>query len=151
MDLTRRLLLTSLFLLAVMLVPSAEAAAPPSNQWFVLLNEPPAVKRYPGKFKRTRAAAEPYRQHLRQVQAGMRAHIEGKHAHVTGGIQHLMNGLFVVASPAQAAALRTLPGVKSVLPLRSYKRKDQLTLSNVAAAWNSSGIGGASNAGAGLR
>jgi uncharacterized protein (TIGR03437 family) len=116
----------------------------------VILNEPPAVERYPGKFRNTRAAAEPYRQHLRQVQAGLRAQIEGRHIRVTGGIQHLMNGLFVVASPAQAATLRNLPGVKSVVPLRRYHREDQLTLSNVAAAWSSSGIGGAANAGAGL-
>jgi uncharacterized protein (TIGR03437 family) len=114
------------------------------------LTEPPAVKRYPGKFRATRAAAEPYRQHLRSVQAGLRAQIEGRHIRVTGGIQHLMNGIFVIASPAQAAALRNLPGVKSVAPMRTYHRNDQLTLSNVAAAWTNSGIGGASNAGAGL-
>jgi len=149
MDLNRRLLLTSLFLAAALYAPPARAAAPPSSQWMVILTEPPAVERYPGKFRNTRAAAEPYRQHLRQVQAGLRSQIEGKHIRVTGGIQHLMNGLFVVASPAQAATLRNLPGVKSVVPLRRYHREDQLTLSNVAAAWNSSGIGGASNAGAG--
>ena len=96
----------------------------------------------------TRAAAEPYRQHLRQVQAGLRTQIEGQHVRVTGGIQHLMNGLFVVASPAQAAALRNLPGVKSVVPLRRYRLQDQLTLSNVAGAW--SAVGGEGNAGAGL-
>ncbi|MGA2970968.1 MAG: S8 family serine peptidase, partial [Acidimicrobiales bacterium] len=150
MNLTTRLVLTSLFLAAAVVAPSAKAATPPSKEWIVILNEPPAVKRYPGKFRTTRAAAEPYRQHLRQVQASLRSQIESKHIRVTGGIQHLMNGLFVVASPAQAAALGALPGVKSVVPLRTYKRKDQLTLSNVAAAWNSSGIGGVSNAGAGL-
>src|ERR1035441_9943586 len=150
MDFTRRILLTSLFLAAVVCAPSATAAVPPSNGWILILNEPPAVERYPGKFRNTRATAEPYRQHLRQVQAGLRAQIEGRHIRVTGGIQHLMNGLFVVASPAQAATLRNLPGVKSVVPLRRYHREDQLTLSNVSAAWSSSGIGGAANAGAGL-
>lgn len=150
MILTRRILLTLCLVAAAVCAPSAKAAAPPSNQWMVILNEPPAVKRYPGRFQITRATAEPYRQHLRQVQAGLRSQIEARHVHVTGGIQHLMNGLFVVASPAQAAALRNLPGVKSVVPLRWYHRKDQLSLSNVAAAWNSSGVGGASNAGAGL-
>jgi uncharacterized protein (TIGR03437 family) len=150
MAFTKRILLTSLLMAAALCAPSARGAAPPSNRWMVILNEPPAVKRFPGKFRTTRAAAEPYRQHLRSVQAGLRAQIEGQHVRVTGGIQHLMNGLFVHASAAQAAALRNLPGVKSVVPLRWYRRKDQLTLSNVAAAWNSSGIGGAGNAGAGL-
>src|SRR5580658_276094 len=150
MALTRRIVLTTLFMAAAVCAPSARAAAPPSNRWMVILNEPPAVKRYPGKFRATRAAAEPYRQHLRDVQAGLRAQIEARHIRVTGGIQHLMNGLFVHASSAQAASLRNLPGVKWVVPLKWYHRKDQLTLSNVAAAWSASGIGGASNAGLGL-
>ena len=150
MAFTRRIILTCLFLAALVCAPSARGAAPPSNRWMVILNEPPAVKRFPGKFRATRATAEPYRQHLRSVQAGLRTQIEGRNIRVTGGVQHLMNGLFVTASSAQAAALRNLPGVKSVVPLRTYHRKDQLTLSNVAAAWNNSGIGGASNAGAGL-
>ena len=150
MSLTKRILLALLILAAELYSPCAQAAAPPSTRWMVILNEPPAIKRYPGKFKATRAVAEPYRQHLRQVQASLRSQIEGMHVHVTGGVQHLMNGLFVHATPAQAASLRNLPGVKSVVPLRSYHRQDQLTLSNVAAAWNSSAIGGASNAGAGL-
>jgi minor extracellular serine protease Vpr len=148
MHFTRRILFTSLFLAAAACAPSARGAVPPSNRWMVILSEPPAVKRYPGKFRNTRAAAEPYRQHLRQVQAGLRAQIEGKHIRVTGAIQHLMNGMFVIASPAQAATLRNLPGVKSVVPLRRYHRQDQLTLSNVAGAW--SAVGGENNAGAGL-
>ncbi|MGA2741793.1 MAG: S8 family serine peptidase [Bryobacteraceae bacterium] len=150
MQSTKRTLLISLFLAALAYAPAAFGATPPSNRWLVILNEPPAAQRFPGKFRTTRATAEPYRQHLRSVQTGLRSQIEGQHVRVTGGIQHLMNGLFVVASPTQAAALRNLPGVKSVVPMRWYRRKDQLTLSNVAAAWNNSGIGGASNAGAGL-
>jgi len=151
MSLSKRILLASLIVVVCSYSPSAKAAKlPPSNRWMVILTEPPAIKRYPGKYKVTRAAAEPYRAHLRQVQASLRSQIEGMHIRVMGGVQHLMNGLFVHATPAQAAALRSLPGVKSVVPLRWYHTQDQLTLSNVAQAWNASGIGGASNAGAGL-
>ena len=146
----QRILTASLFMAVLLCAPSVGSAAPPSNRWMVILSEPPAVKVYPGRFRTTRAAAEPYRQHLRSVQAGLRSQIEARHLRVTGGIQHLMNGLFVVASPAQAAALRNLPGVKSVVPLKWYHRKDQLSISNVQAAWNSSGIGGVGNAGAGM-
>jgi uncharacterized protein (TIGR03437 family) len=117
----------------------------------VILNEPSVVERYPGRIEKIRAAAAPYRQHLQQAQASLRARIEGMHIRVTGAVQHVMNGLFVTATPAQAAQLRTLAGVKSVAPLRQYHKADQLTLSNVQGAWSASAIGGVSNAGAGLK
>ncbi len=62
-----------------------------------------------------------------------------------------MNGLFVTATPAQAARLRTLAGVKAVAPLRQYHKADQLSLSDIQGAWSASAIGGVSNAGAGLK
>ena len=82
----------------------------------VILNEPPVVKRYPGRIEKTRAVAAPYRQHLQQTQASLRAQIEGMHIHVSGAVQHLMNGLFVTATPRRPP-LRNLPGVKAVVPL----------------------------------
>ena len=117
----------------------------------VILTEPPVVERYPGRIEKTRAAAAPYRQHLQQAQTSVRTQIEGMHIRVTGAVQHVMNGLFVIATPAQAARLRTLAGVKAVAPLRQYHKEDQLTLSNVQGAWSASAIGGVSNAGAGLK
>src|SRR5581483_6010197 len=95
-------------------------AVPPHTRWVVMLKELPVLQRYPGKYERTQTAAAPYRQHLRDVQAGVRAQIEGMHIRVTGAVQHVMNGLFVNATPAQAEALRQLPDVKAVLPLRQY-------------------------------
>ncbi len=131
--------------------PSARAAAPAATQWIVILNEPPVALKYPGRIERTRAAAEPYRQHLRQTQQSLRPRIEATQAHVTGSLQHLLNGIFVSATPAQAAALRKLPGVTAVMHIRRYRKSDQLSLSNVAGAWNLAAIGGESNAGAGVR
>ena len=126
------------------------AAAPSPTRWVVMLTEKPAVERYPGKFARTRAVAEPYRQHLRQVQANLRQQIESTHARVTGSVQHLINAIFVVATPAQAENLRHLAGVKSVTPMPRYHKADQLSISNVSAAWGVSAIGGQVNAGAGV-
>jgi len=117
----------------------------------VLLTDPPVVERFPGRIEQTQAASEPYRQHLREVQQDLRAQIETMHVPVTGAVQHLKNGVFVRATPEQAAMLRNLPGVTAVVPLRRYHRNDQLSLSNVQQAWNSSAIGGASNAGQGLK
>ena len=143
-------LLTSVLLTCAAFAPSA-SAVPPAHRWMVILDEPPVVKRYPGRIEKTRAIASPYRQHLQQSQASVRARIEGMHIHVSGAVQHLMNGLFVTATPEQAASLRNLPGVKSVAPLRLYRKADQLTLSHVQEAWNASTIGGQSKAGAGLK
>lgn len=98
-----------------------------------------------------RAAAAPYRQHLQQVQAGLRPQMESMHVRVTGSLQHLLNGIFVTATPEQAAALRKLSGVRAVMRMRRYHKADQLSLSKVSAAWNASAIGGESNAGAGIK
>src|SRR5450755_1217346 len=151
MRLTKITLIVTMFASALALAPSTRAAMPAASRWFVLLNEKPAAERFPGRVEGTRAAAEPYRQHLRQVQAGMRPRIEGLHARVTGSLQHLLNGIFVVANPEQAAALRQLPGVKAVMPMRRYRKLDQLSISNVEAAWNVSTIGGESKAGVGIK
>ncbi len=113
----------------------------------VLLEEPPVVERFPGRIEQTRDASEPYRQHLRQVQQAIRSQIESMHIPVTGAVQHLMNGIFVRATPDQAAQLRNLSGVKAVIPLRRYRLEDQLSLSNVQQAWSNSAIGGQGNAG----
>src|SRR6185437_8674688 len=142
---------TYLFLSGVVLAPSASAAPPSSRGWIVLLSDPPVVQRYPGRIETTRAAARPYRQHILEQQQSLRGQIEAMNIHVTGAVQHVLNGVFVRATPDQAAALRGMSGVKAVLPLRRYYKKDQLSLSNVQGAWAASGIGGQGNAGAGLK
>ena len=151
MRLTYLTLLMSVFAANLAWAPAASAAAPAATRWIVLLNEKPVVERYPGRIEKTRPAAEPYRQHLQQVQAGLRPQIEGMHARVTGSLQHLLNCIFVVATPAQAAALRKLPGVKAVTRQRQYRRADQDSMSNVSQAWAVPAIGGETNAGAGIK
>jgi uncharacterized protein (TIGR03437 family) len=141
----------SVFAASLALAPAASAASTTGRQWIVILNEKPVVEQYPGRIERTRAVAEPYRQHLQQAQAALRPRIEGMHVRVTGSVQHLLNGMFVVATPAQAAALRKLPGVKAVAPLRRYRKADQLGMSNVQSAWSELGSSTGSNAGAGIK
>ncbi len=151
MRLTYLALPMSVFAASLAWAPAASAATPAATRWIVLLNEKPVVERYPGRIEKMRPAAEPYRQHLQQVQAGLRPQIEGMHARVTGSLQHLLNCIFVVATPAEAAALRKLPGVKAVTRLRQYRRADQDSMSNVSQAWAASPIGGETNAGAGMK
>ena len=151
MRLTTFTLLLSVCALSLVSTPLARAASAGGTQWLVLLNDPPVVQRYPGRIERTRAAAAPYRQHLQQVQASLRPQIESMHVRVTGALQHLVNGMFVVATPQQAAALKKLSGVKAVMHIRRYHKADQLSLSQVQQAWSVSAIGGESNAGAGIK
>jgi uncharacterized protein (TIGR03437 family) len=127
------------------------AAPPPSHEWMLLLADPPVVQRFPGRIEQTLAASATYRQHIRDVQSSLRTQIEAQSIKVTGAVQHLLNGVFVNATPAQAAALRNLPGVAAVVPMRRFHLMDQLTLSDVQQAWSSAPIGGAGNAGAGLK
>ena len=129
----------------------ANAIPPLTSEYVVILSEPAVVNRYPGRIERTRAASQAYRQHLRDTQAALRPQLESRGIRVLGGIQHLMNALFVRATPQQADALKTVPGVRAVIPSRRYHLLDQLSLSNVQGAWASSGIGGQTNAGAGLK
>ena len=149
--LTQLALLIFVFVSGALFVRSAAALPPGSNRWVVILNDPPVLQRYPGRFEKTRVSAEPYWQHLRQAQDAVRGQIQGMNIRVTGAVQHVMNAVFVTATPAQAEAIRMIPGVKAVSPMRQYHLKDQLSLSNVRGAWNAARIGGESNAGAGVK
>lgn len=124
---------------------------PASRGYTVVLSEPPAVARFPGRIERTRAAAEPYRLHLAQTQNALRARLESRNIRVLGAVQRVMNAMFVQATEAQAAQIRAVPGVMAVIPSRRYYLKDQLTLSGVQAAWSASAVGGESKAGEGLK
>jgi uncharacterized protein (TIGR03437 family) len=143
--------LACFFLLSCSIAGLLEAATPPSDQWMVLLSDPPVVQRYPGRIEKTRAVSAGYRQHIVDAQTSLRAQIAAQGIKVMGAVQHLLNGIFVAATPAQAAALRNLPGVAGVVPMRRFHLADQLTLSDVQQAWGSAPIGGATNAGAGLK
>jgi minor extracellular serine protease Vpr len=151
MRLTHLTVFISIFAVSLAWAPAAGAAAPAVTRWVVLLTEKPVAKQYPGRIDQTRALSAPYRQHLQQVQASLRPQIEATQARVTGGLQHLLNCIFVVATPAQAAALRKLPGVTAVTRMRTYRRADQLSMSDVSGAWSAAGIGGETNAGAGIK
>jgi len=54
----------SVFAASLSFAAAASAATPAATHWLVLLKEKPVVEQYPGRIEKTRAAAEPYRQHL---------------------------------------------------------------------------------------
>jgi uncharacterized protein (TIGR03437 family) len=142
---------TLIFLCPLLLLQLAGGVPPLSREYVVLLDEAPVVTQYPGRIEKTRALAEPYRQHLKQTQANLRATLEAANIKVIGGVQHLVNAMFIKATPEQAETVKGMTGVRAVVASRRYYLKDQLTLSNVQGAWAAAKIGGQGNAGAGLK
>jgi minor extracellular serine protease Vpr len=132
---------------------SLRAADPPnfSGRYALILTDPSAAE-----FSRAHGdaplAVENHRQKIRAAQDGLRSELTRRNYAITGSVQTVLNAVFVAATPAQLAELRSLPGVLAVRPLRRFHRKlDQaVKLINAnPAGWNL--VGGKGNAGLGLK
>src|ERR1017187_9433233 len=90
-------------------------------------------------------------QRIRNAQSSVQAELKRRKVRVTGAGQILVNAVFVTASRETAAQLRDIPGVSYVVPSPPLHMdlSRALDLQNVPAAW--SAVGGASNAGAGIK
>ncbi len=97
------------------------------------------------------AVARTGRARVLESQNGMRRNFSRMKVREMGTTQTLVNAVFIEASEEQAQAMRSMPGVKYVQRLRKYKRLDQpaADLVRAQAAWNV--VGGADNAGAGVK
>ncbi len=131
----------------VFALSSTLAAAQGLQRYAIVLTDPPVAE-----VLTTRS--DPATQHRRKLAAAhatLRATLDQRKIHITGSVQTLANALFVEATPADLAALRALPGVKYVQPLqRLHRAMDKaLPLVNAPAAWTA--LGGATNAGTGIR
>jgi uncharacterized protein (TIGR03437 family) len=92
-----------------------------------------------------------YLERIRSAQSGVRAELKRRGVPVTGAGQILVNAVFVAATRETAAQLGNIPGVAYVVPAPPLHMdlNRALDLQNVPAAW--SAVGGASNAGAGIK
>ena len=131
-------------------------AEPPAQRYaLVLTDEPVATKFAATKFAgRSRAAlmseSASYRQGLEAKQEALKTELASRGIMVTGSVRHVLNAVFVQVSTDRVAELKALPGVKAVMPLRRFHlSQDALDLENVRGAWTA--VGGASNAGAGVK
>ena len=90
-------------------------------------------------------------QRVLTAQADVRTQLAARGVRVTGSVQRLLNAVFIAASSEQAEQLRSLPGVKAVLPVRRYHLllDKAVPLQNVPAAWTA--LGGKDNAGGGVK
>jgi len=92
-----------------------------------------------------------YARSLEQRQQLVRGELGRRGIEPTGSVTALLNAVFVVAPEESVADLASIPGVKAVVPIRTYRRKlnRATALVNAPAAW--SALGGLENAGAGVK
>lgn len=140
---------SSAFLLAAVLAASLPAFSQPVR-YTVILEEAPVAELYPVRGGMQTAAAN-HQRRIETTQRQVRALLQARQIEVSSSSSVLLNALFVSATPEQADQIRSLPGVKGVVPQRRYRLhlNRAATLANAPAAW--SALGGAGNAGTGMK
>ncbi|MCU1336941.1 MAG: peptidase and in, kexin, sedolisin [Bryobacterales bacterium] len=120
------------------------------NRYALILEDSPVTSQF-SKERMGLAEAANYGRSLEQRQQSVRAELAQRRIKSTGSVTALMNAVFVVASADSVADLKNIPGVKGVVPIRTYRRKlnRATALVNAPAAW--SAAGGVDNAGAGVK
>ncbi|MBZ5619542.1 MAG: S8 family serine peptidase [Acidobacteriia bacterium] len=117
----------------------------------LILADPPVAQKTHSRVALRGPEAQADLQRIRNAQGGVLAELQRRKVQVTGAGQILVNAVFVTASRETAAQLRDIPGVAYVVPAPPLHMdlNRALDLENVPAAW--SAVGGASNAGAGIK
>ena len=122
-----------------------------SNRYALILEDPPVSSKYTTTEAARSAEARNYRGQIQSRQQTLRNELASRKVPVVGSADTLLNAIFVAASSDRVAELKSLPGVKAVVPLRRYRRNlnRAIQLVNVPAAWNA--LGGIPNAGHGIK
>lgn len=117
----------------------------------LVLSDPPVAQKTHSRVTLQSPESQARLRSIRVAQGGVVAELKRRKVPVTGAGQILVNAVFVTASRETAAQLREIPGVAYVVPAPPLHMdlNRALDLQNVPAAW--SAVGGASNAGAGIK
>ncbi|MDX2151445.1 MAG: S8 family serine peptidase [Bryobacteraceae bacterium] len=123
------------------------------RRYALLLDTPPVIEQVtPADAKSPgNAAVTTAEQRVASSQHRVRAAIDTSRVAITGDSSFLVNALYVRATPEDAKALESLPGVQKVVWMRPYKRMDEPALRLVKGPEAWAFLGGESNAGAGVR
>ena len=105
-------------LLAIVSIAFAQTAP---DRYTLILEDPPVAERFPSGEKMRSAEAAAYRKQIEASQKTVRDELAKRKIKVTGSISTVQNAIFVIASPQQAAELKSMPGVKDVVPQKRYK------------------------------
>jgi minor extracellular serine protease Vpr len=145
----------AILIIAMAVAPAifAQSASNPSiyNRYALILEDPPVTERFATRDAAESLEGRSYRQRLEAKQQSLREVLASRHLTVTGSVTMLTNAIFVAAPKERVDELKSLPGVKGIVPLRRYhlNLNRATVLLNAPAAW--SALGGAQNAGAGMK
>jgi uncharacterized protein (TIGR03437 family) len=131
------------------------------NRYAVFLTDQPVAARYLTRESMQTAEAARYREQVARAQAGVKTALASRNIRVVGSVATVANAIFVVAPPESLAAIRAIPGVAGIMPMRTGRKHlnvaTQLmnaapgaTTSPYPSAW-SIAPGGSGNAGAGIK
>ncbi len=117
----------------------------------LILQDAPVAQKTYSRLALKSSTAQAHLQRIRDAQSGILTELKRRKVPVMGAVQVLVNAVFVSATRETAAQLSSIPGVAFVVPAPPlYMDLNRaLDLQNVPAAW--SALGGASNAGAGIK
>ncbi len=121
-------------------------------RYAVVLTDEPVAVAHPGRVNMASSEAAGWRTKLASSQKALSAQIVRLGGKVMGADQDLVNAVFVLAPPAAAEAMRSLPGVGRVERMRRYSMLTNraLDLVNTRAGWARI-TGGEGQAGAGVK
>jgi uncharacterized protein (TIGR03437 family) len=139
------------FLFPLLLVAPIFAQQQRSVRHYALVLEDPAVADRFATREATRSVeAENYRGQIQARQASVQQDLASRKFVVLGAVDTLSNAVFVATTPDRVAELRSLAGVKGVIPMRTLKPhlNRATSLANAPVAWTA--LGGQSNAGKGI-
>ncbi len=140
-----------MFKFFVLLITTFAAAAETiPNHYTILLEDPPVAERYAAASLHTKEAVD-YRTKIETQQKRLRTELDKRHIQVTGSVSTVLNAIFVTAPASRVPELKSLPGVKAVVPARRYHRQlnKATQMLNAPAGWNA--LGGIDNAGKGIK
>jgi uncharacterized protein (TIGR03437 family) len=117
----------------------------------MVLADAPVLAQYHTPEDLARPEAIAYRAQVEAHQQAMIQTLQARNIQVTSRVAGVLNAMFVVAQGHTIEELQSIPGVVSVTPMRRFTAKlnRAVQLVNGQAAWTA--VGGASNAGAGVK
>jgi uncharacterized protein (TIGR03437 family) len=131
-----------------LLLSAAIAWTQPVEERYALILETPPLQ---SRAALSNPAMQLRRQNLLKAQDQLKSALRSRKIVPTGAVQTLLNAVFVVASPDRVAELRALPGVAAVIPMQPMRRSLNRAVDAVNASTAWSALGGATNAGAGVK
>src|SRR5438128_2652588 len=107
--------LVSIFMLSV-----CGFAQTAPGRYALILEDPPTAERFTSREAMQTAGASDYRRRIAATHKTLREALASRKIQVMGDVNTVLNAIFVLAPKDRLSELKSLPGVKGVVPLRRY-------------------------------